>query len=96
MALELSVNGRSRALGEVGGHVTLLEWLRRAGLTGCKEGCAEGECGACAVLVLKPDTRGSRWTAINACMSPVAALAGQEIVTAEGLGSPDNLHPVQR
>ena len=51
----LVVNGRTRELGEVGGHVTLLEWLRANGLTGAKEGCAEGECGACAVLVARED-----------------------------------------
>ncbi|SDO82929.1 xanthine dehydrogenase small subunit [Nakamurella panacisegetis] len=90
------VNGRSRLLGEVGGHVTLLEWLRSAGYTGSKEGCAEGECGACAVLVARPDGESrSRWTAINACLVPAAGLDQQEIVTAEGLGRPTALHPVQ-
>jgi xanthine dehydrogenase small subunit len=54
----LVVNGRTRELGEVGGHVTLLEWLRASGLTGAKEGCAEGECGACAVLVAREDVHG--------------------------------------
>ena len=54
----LVVNGRTRELGEVGGHVTLLEWLRASGLTGAKEGCAEGECGACAVLVAREDVPG--------------------------------------
>jgi xanthine dehydrogenase small subunit len=94
------VNGRARELGEVGGHVTLLEWLRGSGLTGCKEGCAEGECGACAVLVAREDgpgrTRRSRWVAINACLVPAAAFDQQEVVTAEGLGRPGRLHPVQR
>ena len=93
----LVVNGRTRALGEVGGHVTLLEWLRGSGLTGCKEGCAEGECGACAVLVARdngPDR--TRWVAINACLVPAAAFDQQEVVTAEGLGRPGRLHPVQR
>src|SRR5579862_6531090 len=91
------VNGRPAELGEVGGHVTLLEWLRESGLTGCKEGCAEGECGACAVLVARDDgNNGTRWTAINACLVPAAAFESQEVVTAEGLGRPGRLHPVQR
>jgi len=94
---QLVVNGRTRELGEVGGHVTLLEWLRADGLTGCKEGCAEGECGACAVLVARPDGPDrTRWVAINACLVPAAAFDQQEVVTAEGLGRPGQLHPVQR
>jgi xanthine dehydrogenase small subunit len=93
----LVINGRTRELGEVGGHVTLLEWLRSSGLTGCKEGCAEGECGACAVLVAREDGQDrSQWVAINACLVPAAAFDQQEIVTAEGLGRPGQLHPVQR
>jgi len=96
MDSEVTVNGRARPLGEVGGHVTLLEWLRADGLTGAKEGCAEGECGACAVLVVRPEGDQSRWTAINACLIPAAGLEGQELLTAEGLGRPDALHPVQR
>src|SRR5580693_10549816 len=93
----LVINGRTRELGEVGGHVTLLEWLRGSGLTGCKEGCAEGECGACAVLVARDDGQDrSQWVAINACLVPAAAFDQQEIVTAEGLGRPGQLHPVQR
>jgi len=109
----LVVNGRTRELGEVGGHVTLLEWLRAQGLTGAKEGCAEGECGACAVLVAREDGREdgpgaghedgrrdgqhrARWVAINACLVPAAAFDRQEVVTAEGLGRPGRLHPVQR
>ena len=92
MEPRLVVNGRTRELGEVGGHVTLLEWLRGSGLTGCKEGCAEGECGACAVLVARddgPDVPGrTRWVAINACLVPAAAFDQQEVVTAEGLGQP--------
>jgi xanthine dehydrogenase small subunit len=94
---QLVVNGRTRELGEVGGHVTLLEWLRADGLTGCKEGCAEGECGACAVLVARPDGPDrARWVAINACLVPAAAFDRQEVVTAEGLGRTGQLHPVQR
>ena len=97
MESQLTVNGRARELGEVGGHVTLLEWLRAGGLTGGKEGCAEGECGACAVLIARldgPDR--TRWVAVNACLVPAAAFDQQEVVTAEGLGQPGQLHPVQR
>jgi xanthine dehydrogenase small subunit len=94
---QLMVNGRIRELGEVGGHVTLLDWLRADGLTGCKEGCAEGECGACAVLVARPDGPDRTcWVAINACLVPAAAFDQQEVVTAEGLGRATQLHPVQR
>jgi xanthine dehydrogenase small subunit len=76
-------------------HTNALDFVRGLGLTGAKEGCAEGECGACAVLVSRPDGAGSRWTPVNACLVPALTLDGQEVVTAEGLGSPDDLHPVQ-
>ncbi|MEO6827308.1 MAG: FAD binding domain-containing protein [Microbacteriaceae bacterium] len=92
----LTVNGRQRRLGPVLAHATTLDWLRENGLTGCKEGCAEGECGACAIMVAQPDPAGgTTWTSVNACLVPVAALDGQEIVTSEGLGTPEHLHPVQ-
>jgi xanthine dehydrogenase small subunit len=77
-------------------HTSLLDLIRSHGLTGAKEGCAEGECGACSVLVLRPDGELSQWVALNSCLVPAAAFDGQEVVTAEGLGSPDRLHPVQR
>ena len=96
VAAHLTVNGRSRPLGDVGGHVTLLEWLRSDGVTGAKEGCAEGECGACSVLVARPDGDRTRWTAVNACLVPAAGFDGQEVVTAEGLQRNDELHPVQQ
>src|SRR5215216_3091575 len=91
----ITVNGRPRPLAGVPAHTNALDFLRGLGLTGAKEGCAEGECGACAVLVVRPDGARSRWTPVNACLVPALALDGQEVVTAEGLGSPDDLHPVQ-
>jgi xanthine dehydrogenase small subunit len=97
----VTVNGQVAPLTGVPVHTTLLDWLRSRGLIGAKEGCAEGECGACSVLVARPaagsggDTP-TRWTALNACLPPVLALDGQEVVTAEGLGTPDDLHPVQQ
>ncbi|MEU4289038.1 FAD binding domain-containing protein [Kribbella sp. NPDC026596] len=92
----LKVNGEDTAIGDVAVHTTVLDWLRDRGLTGAKEGCAEGECGACSVLVARPGIDSpTEWTAVNACLLPIAALDGQEIVTSEGLGSPAELHPVQ-
>lgn len=97
----VTLNGRAHALADLDPDVTALDWIRGRGFTGAKEGCAEGECGACAVLVVKPapdagDRNQSTWTAVNSCLVPVASLVGQEVVTVEGLGGPDALHPVQR
>src|SRR4051812_24724256 len=97
MALaHILVNGRPAPLDGVAPHTTLLDFVRAEGLTGAKEGCAEGECGACSVLVARPGIdSATEWVAINACLVPAAALDGQEVVTAEGLGRPEALHPVQ-
>lgn len=73
---------------------TLLDWLRlEAGLCGTKEGCNEGDCGACAVMVT--DASGSR--AMNACILFLPQLQGKAVRTVEGISGPDGaLHPVQR
>ena len=73
--------------------VTLLDWLREArGLTGTKEGCNEGDCGACSVIV----TDGSGARALNACILFMPQLHGKAVRTVEGLQSADGtLHPVQ-
>ena len=96
VAAEVIVNGRTTPLGDVPVWTTALDFLREQGLTGCKEGCAEGECGACSVLVARPGVAApTEWTAINACLVPIASLDGQEVITAEGLGEAEALHPVQ-
>ena len=97
---QVTVNGRLCSLDGVPANTTALNWLRDLGLTGAKEGCAEGECGACSVMVARPDyddpENHTQWTAINACLIPAGTLDGGEVVTAEGLGSLDALHPVQQ
>jgi xanthine dehydrogenase small subunit len=93
---EVTVNGEVVGLAGTEPWTNALDWLRGRGLTGAKEGCAEGECGACAVMVARSDDAGgTRWAAVNSCLLPAGSLAGQEVVTAEGLGTPEALHPVQ-
>ncbi|TWE12991.1 xanthine dehydrogenase small subunit [Rudaeicoccus suwonensis] len=96
--MEATVNGRCASLDAADPHTNALDWLRSQGLTGAKEGCAEGECGACSVLVAKPDStgEGTTWVAVNSCLISALSLEGQEVVTSEGLGSADDLHPVQQ
>jgi xanthine dehydrogenase small subunit len=95
-AVAVTINGRVTPLADVAPWTSALDFLREQGLTGCKEGCAEGECGACSVLVARPGvTAPTEWVAVNACLMPIAALAGQELITAEGLGDSSALHPVQ-
>ncbi len=93
----IKINGRDVDVSNAGAHTSALNFLREQGFTSVKEGCAEGECGACAVMVSRPDGHGgTRWTAINSCLMPAAALAGQEVYSAEGFATNGELHPVQQ
>jgi nicotinate dehydrogenase subunit A len=86
--LSLTVNGRSHSL-PASADAPLLTVLRNdLGLNGPKFGCGLGECGACTVLV--------DGTAARACVIPVGGVAGRSITTLEGLGTRDQLHPVQQ
>ncbi|MDP9290858.1 MAG: xanthine dehydrogenase small subunit, partial [Verrucomicrobiota bacterium] len=94
-AIEFRLNGKSVRVADVSPNITLLEWLRASGLTGSKEGCAEGDCGACSVAIVDRDAQGkSCYRAINSCLVPLPLMAGRDIVTVEGVanGKP---HPVQ-
>ena len=75
---------------------TLLQAVRELGLTGTKEGCASGDCGACTVMVGEQADGEIRYRTINACIAPVEQQAGKHVVTVEGLQSGDVLHPAQR
>lgn len=86
--VRFSVNGRAVTV-DVEPRVTLLDYLRdRLQLTGTKKGCNEGACGTCTVLV-----NGKR---MNGCLTLAAQCEGLEVTTIDGIGSPDNLHPVQQ
>ncbi len=86
--ISLRVDGLSHRL-TVDSRTTLLDALReRLGITSPKKGCDHGQCGACTVLV---DGRRA-----NSCLALAVAYDGAEIVTAAGLGTAEDLHPVQR
>jgi xanthine dehydrogenase YagT iron-sulfur-binding subunit len=87
LAITLRVNGEDRDL-RVDPRMTLLDCLRDVlHLTGTKKGCDHGQCGACTVHI---DGRRA-----NSCLALAAAYAGSEILTIEGLGTPQRLHPMQ-
>jgi xanthine dehydrogenase small subunit len=76
---------------------TLLEHLRGdLRRTGTKEGCAEGDCGSCTVLVGEPDGEGVSWRAVNSCIQFLPMLHGKALMTVESLAKDGVLHPVQQ
>lgn len=88
MTVTITVNGAPRTL-DVPTHHSLLETLRdQLGLTGTKECCAEGECGACTVLLNE--------RAVNACLVLAVECDGERVVTIEGIGGHGHLDPVQQ
>jgi len=87
MTINLTVNGSRQAI-TVDVRASLLDLLReRLQLTGTKKGCDHGQCGACTVHV-----NGRR---VTSCLTLAVMHDGDEITTIEGLGTPDNLHPMQ-
>lgn len=98
MTVRFVLNGKAVEVERIDPHVTLLQWLRASGLTGTKEGCAEGECGACAVALKSADAHGNPcFTAVNSCLVPLPSVHGEELVSVEGVAAPSGeLHPVQR
>ena len=91
------LNGEPIELGDVGPATTVLDYLREVrDLRGTKEGCGEGDCGACTVAVGRLEGGEVRYRAVNACIQFLATLDGCSLLTVEGIGQPGGLlHPVQ-
>jgi xanthine dehydrogenase small subunit len=96
MACAFLLNGRQVRVAAPSPQTTLLDFLREEGLTGAKEGCAEGECGACAVVMVKADGERSAYRAVNSCLIFLPMAANQEIFTVESLAAHGELAEVQQ
>jgi xanthine dehydrogenase small subunit len=94
-SIRFTLNDQAVEVSDLSPMTTLLDWLRdHRGLKGTKEGCAEGDCGACTVVLERAD---GRHEAINACIALLGQMDGQAIRTVEGLlGKDDTPHPVQQ
>lgn len=94
--LEFVLNGKTVQEYGAAPYVTLLDYIRGCGLTGAKEGCAEGECGACAVLFVTSSGAGAAYEPVNSCLVPLPAATGHEIYTVESLAESSQLAETQR
>lgn len=103
--LRFELNGRPVEVFDASPNLTLLEWLRQTRpvsegrgdrLTGTKEGCAEGDCGACTVVLLDDRAPGGpRYRSVNSCLLLLPMVHGRQVWTVEGIGSVRDPHPVQ-
>ncbi|MBA2319579.1 MAG: 2Fe-2S iron-sulfur cluster binding domain-containing protein, partial [Deltaproteobacteria bacterium] len=90
--IRFSCNERPVRADDLPAHTTLLEWLRATGRVGTKEGCAEGDCGACTVLLCEA---GGRVRAVDSCLVLLPQVHGRSVLTVEGLAEGEQLHPAQ-
>ena len=98
-SLRFLLNGDIVEVTTAPAQTTLLEYLRdERRLTGTKEGCAEGDCGACTVVLAEPDgASGLAWKPVNACIRLLPSVAGKAVYTVESLQFADGTpHPVQQ
>ncbi|MDR3437310.1 xanthine dehydrogenase small subunit [Telmatospirillum sp.] len=92
-----NINGRDVTISDVPPDQMALAWLRAEGFISVKEGCGEGDCGACTVALGVPTADGLDWRAVASCLLFLPMLDGRAVLTAEGLKGPNgNPHPVQQ
>jgi xanthine dehydrogenase small subunit len=94
-AIRFALNGTLREISDVSPSTTVLDWLRAQRLTGTKEGCAEGDCGACTI-VLDRGAGAARYQAVNSCLMLLPQLDGLDVLTVEGISRNGELHAVQK
>jgi xanthine dehydrogenase small subunit len=96
-ALQFLLNGTLCSEEAAPPTMTVLDWLRtRAQLTGTKEGCAEGDCGACNIVLGRCVGRELQYQAVNSCLMMLPQIDGCAVLTVEGLSTDGKLHPVQQ
>ncbi len=96
-AVRFRFGGETVALDRFSPRATVLDWLRESvGAKGTKEGCAEGDCGACTVVLVRNRNGRLTYDAVNACILLLGQLDGAELITVEDLAEGDALHPVQQ
>ena len=94
--VQFLLNGLEEVAVSPAPDLTILQWLRtQRRLTGTKEGCAEGDCGACTIAIADVRDGELTWSAANACIMMVGQLHGRLLVTVEGIADGQALHPVQ-
>ena len=97
-AVQFLLNGKACSEDSAPPSMTVLDWLRtRARLTGTKEGCAEGDCGACTIVLGREVDGSLRFQAVNSCLMMLPQIDNRAVFTVEGLAAADGaLHPVQQ
>jgi xanthine dehydrogenase small subunit len=97
-AVQFLLNGQPCSEDSAPPTMTVLDWLRgRARLTGTKEGCAEGDCGACTIVLGRAVDGSLQYQAVNSCLMLLPQIDNCDVLTVEGLAAPDGrLHPVQQ
>jgi xanthine dehydrogenase small subunit len=96
VAISFLLNGREVHVGDVAPQVTLLDFIRARGLTGAKEGCAEGECGSCAVAMVADEQGRAAYRVVNSCLMFLPTAANREFYTSESLAERGELSEVQQ